>query len=273
MISEKEIHAIARSIKAAQDDVQQIAPLTSQYSGLDAPSAYAVSRLIHEARLAEGAVPLGRKIGFTNSDMWPLYGVHEPVWGYVYDSTVVQLPQGHAKCSLKRFAEPKIEPEIVFHFRSAPPAGGDLVAILDSIDWVANAFEIVQSHYPAWKFRAPDTIADSALHGALLLGQPQPVDSIGPELLAALASFSLELLCNSTVRATGRGSNVLGSPLAAVAHLIAVLSKQPQFEPLGANELVTTGTITTAQQISPGQVWSTGLQGIALPCLSVEFTA
>lgn len=272
MLSEREIHAIARSVKTAQDNVQQMAPLTSQYSELDAPAAYAVSRLVHEARLSEGAIPLGRKIGFTNSDMWPLYGVHEPVWGYVYGSTVVQLPQGYAKCSLKQFAQPKIEPEIVFHFRSAPPIGGDLVAILESIDWVAHAFEIVQSHYPAWKFRAPDTIADSALHAALLLGLPQPIDSLGPELLATLESFSVELSCNSKVRATGKGSNVLGNPLFAVAHLIAVLSSQPQFQPLEPNELVTTGTITTAQPVLPGEVWGTALQGIALPGLSVEFT-
>jgi 2-oxo-3-hexenedioate decarboxylase len=272
MLSEQELHAMAHSVKAAQDNVQQMAPLTSQYSELDAQSAYTVSRLVHEARLAEGCLPLGRKIGFTNPDIWPVFGVHEPVWGYVYDSTVVQLPQGHAKCSLKRFAEPKLEPEIVFHFHSAPPVGGDLVAILESIDWVAHAFEVVQSHYPAWKFRAPDTIADSALHGALLLGQPQPIDSFGPALVATLESFSVELSCNSKVRATGKGSNVLGSPLAAIAHLIAVLAKQPQFQPLQANELVTTGTITTVQPVSPGEIWSTDLQGIVLPGLSVEFT-
>jgi 2-keto-4-pentenoate hydratase len=272
MLSEPELRAIARKVKAAQDNTQQIAPLTSQYSGFDAQTGYTVLRLVHEARLAEGCVPLGRKIGFTNPDIWPVFGVHEPVWGYVYDSTVIQLPQGHAKCSLTRFAEPKLEPEIVFHFHSAPPVRGGLMAVLESIDWVAHAFEVVQSHYPAWKFKAPDTIADSALHGVLLLGQRQPIDSLGPGLAAALESFSVELLCNSEVRATGKGSNVLGSPLAAIAHLIAVLSKQPQFQPLQANELVTTGTLTTVQPILPGEIWSTDLQGIALPGLSVEFT-
>jgi len=272
MLSEQHISAIARSLKAAQDRAQQITPPSSQYAGLDAASAYAVAQTIHAARLAEGAVPVGRKIGFTNADMWPLYGVHEPVWGYVYDSTVVPFTQGHARCSLKPFAEPKIEPEIVFHFRSTPPVGGELVAILQSIDWVASAFEIVQSHCPGWKFRAPDTIADSALHGALLLGPPQPLDSLGPDLIRVLESFSLELSCNSMIRAVGKGSNVLGSPLAAVAHLVAVLSKQPQFPPLKANDVVTTGTITTAQPVLPGEVWSTALEGIALPGLSVEFT-
>lgn len=267
-----DLRSMARVMKAAQDNVKQIERLTSQYSGFDVQSAYAVSHLIHQARVADGALPVGRKIGFTNPDMWALYAVQEPIWAYVYDSTVVQLPAGRGTCSLERFAEPKIEPEIVFHFRSTPPVCGDLVAILESIDWVAHAFEIVQSHFPEWKFRAPDAVADAALHGTLLLGPPQAIDSLGTELTAALESFSVALSCDSKVREVGRGSNVLGSPLAAIAHLIAVLSKQPQSRPLQANELVTTGTITTAQAVLPMDTWTTELHGIALPGLSVAFT-
>jgi hypothetical protein len=50
-----------------------------------------VAHLIHEARINEGAVPVGRKIGFTNPAMWSLYGVREPIWAYVYDTTVVRI--------------------------------------------------------------------------------------------------------------------------------------------------------------------------------------
>lgn len=69
----------------------------------------------------------------------------------------------------------------------------------------------------------------------------------------------------------GIGTNVLGSPLAAVAHLIGVLAKQPHYGPLQANEMVTTGTVTTAQSVRVGETWRTDLRGIALPGLSVEF--
>ena len=91
---------------------------------------------------------MGRKIGFTNPDMWALYGVGEPIWAYVYDTTVVRVNVGSAPCRLAGFAEPKIEPEGVFHFHSTPPQGGDLAAILDCVDWVTHGFEIVQSHFP-----------------------------------------------------------------------------------------------------------------------------
>jgi 2-keto-4-pentenoate hydratase len=266
-----DLPAIAGDIKAAQDEVRQIEPFTSTLSAFDLPSAYAVAHLIHEARLAEGAVPVGRKIGFTNPAVQSRYGVLEPIWGYVYNTTVVHLPAKGQTCNLGRFCEPKIEPELVLHFRSAPPVDGDLVAILACIDWVAHGFEIVQSHFPGWKFQAADSVADSALHGALLLGEPQAVGRLGTDLIATLERFSLTLSCEGNMREVGTGANVLGSPLIAVAHLLGVLAKQPQYMPLQANEMVTTGTITNAFSVSPGETWKTELDGIALPGLSVAF--
>ncbi len=266
-----DFHSIANQMKAAQDDGLQIEPFTSQLSGFDVSSAYAVSHLIHEARVDEGAIPVGRKIGFTNPDMWSKFGVREPVWAYIYDTTVVRLSAKREMCSIRRFVEPKIEPEIVFHFNSVPPLDGDLSAILGCIDWVAHAFEIVQSHFPGWKFQAADTVADQVLHGTLLVGEPQAVDRLGTDLIAALERFSIALSCNGELRERGRGSNVLGSPLAAIAHLITVLGKQVKYMPLQANEMVTTGTITTALSIHAGETWRTELEGIALPGLSVEF--
>jgi 2-keto-4-pentenoate hydratase len=273
MVPAHDVRAIARQMKAAQDEGLQIEPFTSQLSGFDVSSAYAVAHLIHEARLVEGAVPVGRKIGFTNPDMWSRYGVREPIWAYIYDTTVVRLSAKRETCSIRRFVEPKIEPEIVFHFHSAPPADGDLSAILACIDWAAHAFEIVQSHFPGWKFQAADTVADWALHGMLLVGEPQAVDRLGTDLIGTLERFSIALLCDGQVREVDRGSNVLGSPLAAVAHLIAVLGKQPNYMHLQANEMVTTGTITTALSVHAGETWRTELEGIALPGLSVEFMA
>lgn len=273
MLTARELQSIAREMRAAQADVRQIEPFTSRFAGFDLASAYAVAQILHEARVADGAVPVGRKIGFTNSEMWDIYGVREPIWAHVYDRTVARPAAAGSTCSLGRFAEPKIEPEIVFHFHSAPPAGAGLAGLLASIDWVAPAFEIVQSHFPGWRFQAADTVADWALHGALLLGEAVPVDRIAADPPAALASFSVELSCNGERRELGKGSKVLGSPLAALAHLVTVLEKQPQLQPIQAGEIVTTGTITTARSVRPGEFWQSLPHGIALDAISVEFVA
>ncbi len=270
-----ELQAIARQIKNAQDQGLPLAQITSQYAGFDTASAYAVADLIHAMRLADGARAVGRKIGFTNPAMWAQYGVGAPVWAYVYDSTVTYLPDTlnvPATCSLHGFVNPKIEPEIIFHFHSAPPPGADAQAVLACIDWVAHGFEMVQSHYPDWKFQAADAIADWGLHGRLLLGKQQAVDTLGAGLQEALAVFTLALSCDGQLQETGKGANVLGNPLSAVVHLMQVLASQSPHQPLQANELVTTGTVTSAYSVQPGQTWQTVLKGIALSGLSVAFT-
>lgn len=266
-----DVRTIAREVKAAQDRNRQIEPLTSRHAGFDLPAAYEVAHLIHEARCAEGATPVGRKIGFTNPDMWDLYHVRDPIWAHVYDTTVVHAPNGHSTCRLTGLSEPKIEPEIILHFRSDPPVEEGLDAILESIDWIAHGFEIVQSHFPGWQFQAADTVADGALHGILFVGQPQPITGTPGNFVEQIADFTVELSCNGVHRETGKGSNVLGSPLLAVVHLIRVLANQEKCTPLRAGEIVTTGTITRAHTVRTGETWNTQLSGIALPGFSLEF--
>lgn len=268
-----DLPSIAAEIKRAQDTSHQVEPFTARAHDFDLPAAYEVARLVHRARLAEGAVPIGRKIGFSNPDMWERYGVREPVWAHIYDGTVRQLDATEAACSLSRFAEPKIEPEIVLGFHSSPPVDGGAAGVLGSIEWVAHGFEIVQSHYPGWRFRAPDTVADWALHGTLLVGPRQPLADLGSGVAEALQSFTLDLFCNGRFVESGRGSNVLGSPLLAIAHLLSVLARQPAFEPLQGGEMVTTGTITGAHPISPGETWRSDIRGIGLQGLAVTFDA
>jgi 2-keto-4-pentenoate hydratase len=268
-----DVRAIASEMKAAQESVRQIEPFTTRLPNFDLSTAYEVANLIHRARLADGAKPIGRKIGFTNPDMWAKFGVREPVWAYVYDTTVVYLRETRSACELSRFAEPKIEPEIVLQFNRVPQAEAGLDGVLNAIGWVAHGFEIVQSHFPGWKFQAPDTVADCALHGALLIGPPQPMPRLGSDVIDSLESFTLTLSCDGRLIETGKGSNVLGNPLAAIAHLMSVLAKQPNYASLEAGEIVTTGTITTAQSVQAGEIWRSEVQGIELPGLTVAFSA
>lgn len=275
MLASTDLAAIAAQMKAARQSGHQIPPFSARYEGFDLDSAYAVASDLHRARLRAGQVSVGRKIGFTNPDMWPLFNVAAPVWAYVYASTVVQLEQpehGRQTCSLGAFFEPKIEPEIILHFKQAPPAGADAHAILRCVDWVSHGFEIVQSHFPGWQFKAPDTIADLALHATLLIGKRVNVDELGSNLAEKLEQFSIELSCNAARREIGHGFNVLGSPLLALAHLTKVLASQPDSLPIQAGEIVTTGTITKAYSIQVGDVWTTTVEGISLPGLSIEFT-
>lgn len=249
---------------------RSIESFTSRDPSFDLARAHAVAASLHRARLARGERPVGRKIGFTNRNLWAEYGVYEPIWGYVYDTTLSVAVGGRADLAIGRLLEPRIEPEIVVHFARTPPVTRDESAILACIDWIAHGFEIVQSPFPGWKVKAADTVAAGGMHAALVVGSPMPVASI-PDCAQQLREFHVALARNGTVEAEGTGANVLDSPLLAVAHLAEGLARTPQFPPVEAGEVVTTGTLTAALLVAPGEIWNTSLTGIDLAGLEIAF--
>ena len=77
--------------------------------------------------------------------------------------------------------------------------------------------------------------------------------------------------CNGVRVERGHASNVLGGPLSALRHLVELLARESAQPPLAAGEVITTGTITRALPVAPGQTWSTVLHGVALDGISVRF--
>ena len=249
---------------------RSIPAFTSRDPAFEVTQAYAVADALHRARLARGERAVGRKIGFTNRTIWPLYGVQEPIWGHVYDTTVIRAQDGRAEVPIGPLPQPRIEPEIVLHFANAPPVTRDATEILACIDWIAHGFEIVQSPFRDWKFKLADTVAANGLHGALVIGPPVPVAGIA-DCVRKLREFRLTLLQDGAPHAEGTGANVLDSPLLAFAHFAGVLARLPQFAPVGAGEMVTTGTLTDAYPVRCGETWGTRLDGIELPGLAITF--
>ena len=246
-------------------------PFSSRYVKLDAEKGYRAMRRLHDHRLTIGWKPLGRKIGFTNRTIWPRYGVSQPIWGYVYEQTLIRAKDNRAEVPLEGLAQPRIEPEICFGLKAPPPRSHDPHAILAAVEWVAHSIEIVQSFYPDWKFALPDCTAANGLHGRLVLGTPVPAESI-PDLEALLPAVRVVLKRGGRKVDEGVGANVLDSPAFALAHLVEVLALQPDFDQLHAEEIVSTGTLTDAHPVKPGETWSTQIEGLPLAGLSVTFT-
>jgi 2-oxo-3-hexenedioate decarboxylase len=233
-------------------------------------AALQVQARINALRLARGEIPLGYKIGFTNRTIWPLYGVHHPIWGPVWSTTVTRLDGSSARLAASRWIEPRLEPQIVIGLRASPEvaAAGDNARLIGCIDWVAHGFEIVQSVYPGWKFDAAQAIAAQALHGALLIGPRVPVAALGPAPDVALATLRLSLSDGDRLVAEGVGSNVLDGPVQALGHLVAELGRRG--ERLAAGAIITTGTLTDAQPLAAGQRWRTRIEGVPLQGLRLE---
>ena len=250
----------------------QIAPpFSSRYRKLDAEMGYRAMRRLHQHRVTIGWQPIGRKIGFTNRTIWPRYGVSEPIWGFVYDRTLIRAVDGVAEVPLEGLAQPRIEPEILFGLKAPPPRSHDAHAILAAIEWIAHSIEIVQCFHPGWKMKIADCTAANGMHGRLVLGAQIPVHDIG-DLEALLPEARVVLKRGGDKVDEGVGANVLDSPLYALAHLVERLAIQPDFPQLHAGEIVSTGTLTDAHPVKPGETWSTAFEGLPLPGLTVKFT-
>ncbi len=235
-----------------------------------AEAGYRIGLELHSARVAAGWRALGRKIGFTNRSIWPRYGVYQPIFGFVYDRTVTLAPEGSATISLAGLAQPRIEPEVCFGLKGPPPRSKDPAEILSAIEWVAHSIEIVQCALPNWQMKVGDSTAANGLHGALVVGPKVPVAGID-DLADKLPALKVALLKGKAVIDRGLGSNVLDSPLLALAHLVELLAAQPQFAPLAAGEIISTGTMTDAAPVAPGESWSTQFEGDLLSGLKIRF--
>jgi 2-keto-4-pentenoate hydratase len=262
---------LADELLSAYDAASVMPLVTARDDTFSMADAFVVADHARAARLARGERPLGYKIGFTNRGIWPLYGVHEPIWGPVWDTTTRLLDGAAATATLAGLSQPRLEPEIAFGFAATPRVGMDERELAGCLAWVAHSFEIVHTHFEGWRFKAPDTVADFALHGRLFVGPRVPVDrfeDLGPDL----AALQVELRRDGETVDRGEGRIVLDGPLTALRLWVDAMAAQPQRWPIVPGDVVTTGTITDAWPMLPGQVWETRLSDPRLSglCLRVE---
>lgn len=264
---------IAGALIDCQDLAKTLAPITDVDPTFDVVRAYEVLAAINARREAQGWVPVGRKIGFTNRTIWERYGVYQPMWAPVWSHTVQFAKDDTATLPLAGFVQPRIEPEVVFKLGAAPRASDDPVSLIAAVEWIAAGFEIVHSVFPDWRFAAADCTAASGLHAALVVGTPVAMTAANrADFVSRLPIFELTLSRGSADVDRGVGSNVLDGPLSALAYLGKVLAGQPDFQPLAAGEIVTTGTVTDAWPVKCGETWRSHYGSLGLEGLSVRFT-
>jgi 2-oxo-3-hexenedioate decarboxylase len=256
----------AAALLAAFDGDDQIDPLTHSDPGLTLDQGYGIASEVDALRVARGERHAGRKIGFTNTSIWPIYNVDAPVWGWMYAHAVHDIPASGV-IPLPALPEPRIEPEIVFGFKSSPAPDMDLQELANCIDWMAHGIEIVISLYPGWRFTAPDAVAAMAMHGALWIG---PRQAPTPNRLAALDTCQVTLAGPKDTH-TGCGSDVLGGPLHALQYLLGQIDRMPGAAPIHAGDVVTTGTLTDARPIAPGETWRIRFETPLIEGLAVRF--
>lgn len=231
--------------------------------------AYRIGAVIEQARAARGERPAGRKIGFTNRTMWDRFNVSAPVFAPMYDSTL--RPLG-TPFPLTGLMEPRIEPEIAFRLSAAPAPGMSADDLMACVSGLCAGFEMVHSPYAGWEFEGADTVAAVGLHGAFLHG---PILDLYPKdrsgWIGRLADFETVLCRNGAVADTGHARNVLGGgPLVALGHLADLVASTPGATPLQKGDIVTTGTLTQALPVRPGECWQARFDGLPLDGIRID---
>lgn len=273
-MTDTRVSALAQEMLEAYTAGRPIAvPPSAREGGCDLDTGYAVEAELTRLRRASGRRTVGRKIGIANRAVWRAMKMKTLVWANMYDDTVHHATRGEATLSLARMRAPRLEPEIVVKLQSAPQPGVDAAGALEAVEWYAFAFEVVDCPFPDWKFTPGDFMASLGLHAALVVGEPRPVrrEAI-PPLVDALAAFTARLSRNGQVVQEGGGKNVLDSPALCLVEFTSAVPAQPGAEPLGAGELISTGSLTVAPPVAAGERWSVVAEGLDVPALSLRLT-
>jgi 2-oxo-3-hexenedioate decarboxylase len=266
---------LAQELITAYERCQTIAvPPSAREPKLDLSTAYAVEAELARLRQARGRTVVGRKVGYASKALWRLLKLETLVWAHMYDDTVSWAEGNNLSLDIGRMCSPKIEPEIVFKLKE-PLEGGvpDAAQVLQSTEWLALGFEIIDCVFADWKYQPPDFVAFFGLHAALVVGKPMTVEAqMIPVLVEQLAKFKASLSRDGQIVSEGSGRNSLGSPALCVAELASAISRRSGTEPLARGELISSGTLTESLPIAANQTWTAALSGIDLPSLTLRTT-
>jgi 2-keto-4-pentenoate hydratase len=83
-------------------------------------------------------------------------------------------------------------------------------------------------------------------------------------LPANLEAIQVNLMRNGELVEQGSGANVLGSPLRSLHYLVRLLHSQAWAAPIRPGEIITTGTLTAARSLVPGEEWLGKVDNMAL---------
>jgi 2-keto-4-pentenoate hydratase len=244
---------VAGALREAARSRRFIAPLSKTYAELDIGLAYAIQRSNAEHRLTQGRRVIGRKIGLTAVAVQQQLGVDQPDYGVLFDD----MGYGDAELIPEAIlTQPRIEAEVAFVMgRDLTGENPSLVDLINAVEYVLPALEIVGSRIRDWNIRITDTIADNASSCAFVLGtRPHRLESVD----LRLCGMVLELRGDPV--SVGAGAACLGNPLNAMLWLAR---KMVSLEtPLRAGDLVLSGALGPMVAVQPGDVFEARINGL-----------
>lgn len=231
----------AERIWQAATEGKTIPPLTNDTPAMTIDEAYEIQDEVIALRERSGEKVSAAKLGLTSQAKQIQMGVSEPLYGWLTDA--MRLGSGQP-LELRRFAQPRIEPEVAFITASELSGPGVTSShVLEATAAVTPALDVLDSRFAGYEFTLVDVTADDASAAGYVLGEETPLDG-------DLRLTGCVLEKNDELVGTAAGAAVMEHPAAAVAWLVRKLHERGLRLPAGS--VVLAGAWTAAVPVEPG---------------------
>ncbi|MHB1527431.1 MAG: 2-keto-4-pentenoate hydratase [Candidatus Dormibacteria bacterium] len=252
-MNDTERSALADAFEVAYSTMVPLEAPSSVHESFTVEDAYQVQRLQIDRWLKQGRRVKGHKVGLTSAAMQRTLGIDRPDYGILLNT---MFWSENAPVPTRAFFQPRVEPEIAFVLgRRLEGPGVTVAEAIRAVDFVLPALELIDSRIRDWQITLPDTIADNASSGGLVLGScPRRLDAFDLRLLGC------NLLLNGELVASGAGGAVLGSPVVALTWLANALGARGVA--LEDGHVVLSGSCTAAVPVVAGDVVTAAFGGL-----------
>jgi 2-oxo-3-hexenedioate decarboxylase len=236
------IQQLADIVDNAAASRTEITMLTADEPELTLDVAYDVQRSSIERRLARGERLVGMKMGLTSRAKMEQMGVHEPIYGRLTSSMIVN--DGGA-IRLSELCHPRVEPEVAFIMGADLQGPVTPAQALQAVAGACAALEVIDSRFKDFKFTLPDVIADNTSASRFVLGSELvPVDGVN------LGNLGMIMEINGEMVEIGSSAAIYEHPARSLAELANMLARRG--EHLQAGQIILTGGATAAVAVREG---------------------
>lgn len=199
---------------------------------LDLDTAYRIQERLIDRRVQRGETVVGVKLGFTSRAKMAQMGVSDVIVGRITDAMAIV---DGGETDLARYIHPKAEPEVAYRLARDVDLDDPDVDIVDCVDAIAPAIEIIDSRYRDFRFTYADVVADNTSAAGFAIGTWQPVREA--------ADLAVRLRVGEE-EATGSTAAILDDPVNAL-HALLDMCRRRRI-PLRAGHIVLAGAATAA---------------------------
>jgi len=229
----------AERIAALFRDRRQTDILPAELMPADLSEAYAIRAAFEAIETARGRGEVaGYKIGLTTPIMQKLCGVDEPCYGAIFAS---EVHHRRAELPVRNYCRLGIETEIAVRLGEDLPQGGGFDRVAAAVESCVAAIELLEDLRHDYKrLSAAAMVAGNVWNAGVVVAPP-----VTDWRRLDLAQLTARLAINGREIGRGKGGDVMGNPLNALAWLADKLAGAGT--PLKRGMIVLTGSMVPIQ--------------------------